>query len=48
MHQRATDAAREALGERAWKEAWDEGGAMTFEEAVAYALREDEASLPRS
>jgi predicted ATPase/transcriptional regulator with XRE-family HTH domain len=48
MHQRATDTAREALGERAWKEAREEGGAMTFEEAVAYALGEDEASPPHS
>jgi predicted ATPase/DNA-binding XRE family transcriptional regulator len=48
MPQRATDTAREALGERAWKVEWDEGRAMTFEKAVAYALREDEASLPRS
>ena len=48
MHQRATDTARETLGVRAWKEMRDEGGAMTFEEAVAYALGEDEAPPPRS
>jgi tetratricopeptide (TPR) repeat protein len=42
-HQRAASAAREELGERAWKEARDEGGAMTFEQAVKYALEDDEA-----
>ncbi len=31
-------ATRERLGERAWKEARDEGRAMTFEQAVEYAL----------
>jgi hypothetical protein len=42
-YQRAEDAAREQLGERAWAEAWEEGRAMSFEEAVAYALEGDEA-----
>jgi predicted ATPase/transcriptional regulator with XRE-family HTH domain len=37
-HQRAASAAREELGERAWKEARDEGHAMSFEQAVEYAL----------
>ena len=37
-HQCAASAAREELGERAWKEARDEGRAMTFEQAVEYAL----------
>ena len=37
-HQRAASAAREELGEQAWKEARDEGRAMTFEQAVEYAL----------
>jgi tetratricopeptide (TPR) repeat protein len=37
-HQRAASAACEELGERAWKEARDEGRAMTFEQAVEYAL----------
>jgi predicted ATPase/transcriptional regulator with XRE-family HTH domain len=37
-HQRAASAAREELGERAWKEARDEGRAMTFGQAVEYAL----------
>ncbi len=31
-------AARERLDRRAWEEAWAEGGAMTTEEAVGYAL----------
>ena len=43
LHQRAADAAREQLGEQAWAEAWDEGRAMSFEEAVAYAREGDEA-----
>jgi non-specific serine/threonine protein kinase len=46
LHQRVVDTVRESLGERAWKEAQDEGHAMTFEEAVAYALGEDEALPP--
>jgi hypothetical protein len=37
-HQRAASAAREELGERVWNEALDEGRAMTFEQAVEYAL----------
>ena len=37
-HQRAADAARERLGEEAWTAAWNEGRAMSFEEAVEYAL----------
>jgi hypothetical protein len=43
LHQRAADAAREQLGERAWAEAWEEGRAMSFEEDVAYAREGDEA-----
>ena len=46
LHQRAASAAREALGEQEWSEAYDEGLAMSFEEAVAYALGEDEARPP--
>jgi predicted ATPase len=42
-HQRAASAARELLGEGAWTAAYDEGRALSFEEAVAYALDEDEA-----
>ena len=35
----------EQLGERVWTATWDEGRAMSFEEAVAY-VREDGESLP--
>ena len=38
MQQKATNAAHGQLGERAWEAAHDAGRAMTFEEAVAYAL----------
>jgi ATP/maltotriose-dependent transcriptional regulator MalT len=44
LHQRVTSAAHERLGERAWTVACDEGRAMTFEQAVEYALEDDEAS----
>ena len=43
LYQRVADAAREQLGEQAWAAAWDEGRAMSFEEAVAYAREGDEA-----
>ena len=43
LHQRAADAARERLGDRSWTEAHNEGRAMGFEEAVAYALGKEEA-----
>ena len=46
LHQRAASTAREKLGEQEWLEAYDEGRAMSFEEAVAYALGEDEARPP--
>jgi hypothetical protein len=39
------EAAREQLGERVWTAAWDEGRAMSFEEAVAY-VREGGEYLP--
>jgi predicted ATPase/DNA-binding XRE family transcriptional regulator len=38
--------AREALGERAWTEAHDEGRTMTFDEAVAYALEQGSGASP--
>ena len=38
LHQRAASAARDLLGDQAWTAAHDEGQAMSFEEAVAYAL----------
>ena len=43
LHQRAASAAREALGDKAWNEALDEGRAMTFEQAIEYTLEDDEA-----
>jgi predicted ATPase/class 3 adenylate cyclase len=33
------EAARAAIEERAWEEAWGEGRKMTFDESVSYALR---------
>ena len=41
---RQVAAARERLGEKAWTAAWDEGQAMTIEQAIEYAL-EKEAAL---
>lgn len=38
--ERDVEAARSALGEPAWQEAWKEGRALTMEEAIAEALRE--------
>lgn len=43
LRQHAASAARERLGEEAWTVARDEGRAMSFEEAVEYALEADEA-----
>ena len=37
---------RAALGEEAFSAAWAEGRAMTFEQAVEYTLRQDEARPP--
>jgi predicted ATPase/DNA-binding XRE family transcriptional regulator len=45
LRQRVADAAREQLGERAWSVALDEGRAMSFEKAVAYA-RDGDEDLP--
>jgi non-specific serine/threonine protein kinase len=42
LYQRQVAAARERLGEAAWAVAWAEGQAMTIEQAVAYALEENE------
>jgi tetratricopeptide (TPR) repeat protein len=36
-------AARSQLDEAAWQEAWAQGRAMTLEEAISYALQEEEA-----
>jgi predicted ATPase len=46
LHQRVAHAARERLGEQQWSAARDEGRAMSFEEAVAYALGEERAPAP--
>jgi predicted ATPase/transcriptional regulator with XRE-family HTH domain len=47
LHQSAADSTCERLGERAWTAARDEGRAMAFEQAVKYALEDDEASPER-
>jgi hypothetical protein len=36
-------AARSQLDEASWQEAWAQGQAMTLEEAISYALDEEEA-----
>jgi len=36
-------AVRLSMGEEAWEEAWRKGGAMTIEEAIAYALEDEGA-----
>jgi predicted ATPase len=36
-------AVRSGMGEEAWEEAWREGRVMTLDEAVSYALEEEEA-----
>jgi predicted ATPase/DNA-binding CsgD family transcriptional regulator len=38
-------AVRSGMGEEAWEEAWRKGRAMTLEEAVEYALSEDDSSM---
>jgi tetratricopeptide (TPR) repeat protein len=45
LHQRVGDAVREELGERTWKEAHEEGRAMSLEQAVKYALGETDADV---
>jgi predicted ATPase len=44
MYERAVAAVRSGVGEEAFEEARQRGREMTFEEAVAYALRAEEAS----
>jgi hypothetical protein len=46
LHQRVADDTRDRLGEQAWTEARDEGRAMSFEDAVAYALWDERAPAP--
>ena len=41
--EKAVASVREALGESAFAKAWEEGQAMTLEQAVAYAKEEDKA-----
>jgi hypothetical protein len=36
-------AVRSGMGEQAWEEGWRKGRAMTLDEAVSYALEEEEA-----
>jgi hypothetical protein len=36
------DAARIRLDEATWREAWAKGRSMTLEDAIAYALEEEE------
>ena len=36
-------AVRSGMGEEVWEEAWRKGRAMTLDEAVSYALEEEEA-----
>jgi predicted ATPase/DNA-binding XRE family transcriptional regulator len=43
-YERTVSAVRSQLGEEAFEAAWAEGRAMTFEQAVAYALEDDAAS----
>ena len=43
LHQRQVADARDRLKAEAWKEAWAQGRAMTLEQAVEYALENDEA-----
>jgi predicted ATPase len=44
LYQRTKASARSQLGEEAFEAAWPEGRAMTFEQAVEYALGREEAS----
>jgi predicted ATPase/DNA-binding CsgD family transcriptional regulator len=44
LHQLRVDAARTRLGEEAFEAAWSEGRAMSPEEAVEYALQQEEAA----
>jgi len=45
LYQRQVAAARARLDEQTWVEAWAEGRAMTFEQAVAYALDRRDAAV---
>ena len=41
-YDRQVAATREALGEQAFTAIWSEGGAMTLEQAIAYAQEDQE------
>jgi tetratricopeptide (TPR) repeat protein len=43
LHEPYLAAARSRMGESEWSEAWQEGWAMTLDEAVSYALEREEA-----
>jgi DNA-binding NarL/FixJ family response regulator len=38
--------ARSQLEEGAWSKAWEEGGALSMEAAIEYALSEEESAAP--
>ena len=44
LYERTKARVRSRLGESAFEEAWKQGKVMTFEQAVKYALKGDEAS----
>src|SRR5918997_140629 len=46
LYERIVAAARSRLGEAAWKAGWDEGRAMTPEQAVEYALEQEAVPEP--
>ncbi|MGH3144426.1 MAG: ATP-binding protein, partial [Rubrobacter sp.] len=46
LRERRVAEAKAGFDERAWKQAWAEGRAMSSDEAVAYALGDDETSPP--
>jgi hypothetical protein len=43
LYERTKAVVRSRLGESAFEEAWEQGRAMTFEQAVEYALKGNEA-----
>jgi hypothetical protein len=44
IYERALDKSRRILGEIAWEAAYQEGRAMSMDQAIAYALEEEEES----
>jgi hypothetical protein len=45
-YERSVQQARPKLGRAAFESAWQEGHAMTLEQAIAYALEEDDTLTP--